>query len=81
MSEQKKVYLNTKGEEYEPMIPGTKCPVSVGVLEQWYWGESMTFKLISTRLRSLFFVSYDISSLRMLFNREGREQNRGINSA
>jgi transposase-like protein len=50
-----KKYVNLLGEEYEPMIPGTKCPVSAGVLEEWYWGEGMSQQDIANRLAADFY--------------------------
>ena len=50
-----KTYINLRGEEYEAMIPGTKCPVSAGVLEQWYWDKKMSCAEISLKLLDMGF--------------------------
>lgn len=54
----KEYAVNLKGEQYEVMIPGTKCPVSIGVLEQWYWKEGLSGDDISVRIENNFSVKY-----------------------
>jgi hypothetical protein len=50
--------VNLNGERYEVMIPGTKCPVSAGVLEEWYWSrESNTLKSIAKKISNEWTIS------------------------
>lgn len=51
----KVVLLNFRSEEYEPMILGTRCPVSPDVLRQWYWEEGLSCTEISIRLTGTGF--------------------------
>lgn len=48
--------VDLDGNEYEAMIPGTKCPVSAGILENWYWKEGLAQRDISERVENLYAV-------------------------
>lgn len=72
--------VNLKGELYEVMIPGTKCPVSAGVLGNWYFSERMTLAEIADRIYEDQFVRYSVSGLWKVFNNAGIKR-RGIVSA
>ena len=63
--------LDINGNRYEVMIPGTKCPVSAGVLEQWYWEEQMSLRDICSHLENVYFCRISDSTILRIFTNTG----------
>lgn len=63
--------VGLNGERYEVMIPGTKCPVSAGVLEQLYWTKGHSGEEISDYLVTKFSVSVSGGTIRDWMKKSG----------
>lgn len=61
--------VNLRGEEYEPMITGTNCPVSLAVLEQWYWEDGLSCRKIAAKILAVYQVPLDGSQISYFFKK------------
>ena len=63
--------IGMNGERYEVMIPGTKCPVSIGVLKQWYEYELMSISEIALKLRERYSAPIHKNCMRRILSGTG----------
>jgi len=74
------IFVNLIGEEYEPQIPGTKCPVSAEVLDQWYWGEGLCLRSIRQKIEATYLISVNNTSIRRWMIKSGKRLRTRVNA-
>lgn len=57
------IFVNLIGEEYEPQIPGTKCPVSAGRLREMHWTQRQALWRIHIWIQDQFYLLFEREEL------------------